>query len=606
MYSRDLIETLLKEADIVTVISAFIPVIKKGRSYVAVCPFHDDKNPSLNISPDKQIFKCFVCGTGGNAIAFVQKHLNISYQEAVQKVAEIVGFRDDRLISEANRPQINKEKQPLFDTINDLQSLYTYCLNIPEGKAARDYLDQRHLDKAEIKKYGIGYALSDGAKTIEYLEKKGHTLDKIKGIGIISSRGNIDANAGRLIFPLKDPNGQVIGFSARRINPNDHDSPKYVNSPDTQIFKKSLNLYNYDTAKNVARRDGYIYVLEGFMDVMALDKAGIPSAVALMGTSLSVDQIELLRRLNCEIRLCLDGDNPGQRGMMKIILQLNKASIPFRLVCNPNDLRDPDDILQESGPETLKNAMNQLVDPFQFQMNYYQNVEKLSKAEDRKKVLMYSIPFLRSMKPGVDQENNIVKLGKVTGYEPEIIRSQVLKASSSEDVLEEITYQEQQGFEISHPETKFIRRLAFAERKTLFYMLQNIDAVKYFERNIDNFYYPQYEKIASYIVDYVDRKNEKVSIPALLNEIELSEDEDKDTLNKTITELIDADLPYEPYSENNMDDCARAIKQEKDNLSFQRNAINPLTNTPDSEKGEKLKNIRDLINKKNAEKIKYK
>lgn len=137
-------------------------------------------------------------------------------------------------------------------------------------------------------------------------------------------------------------------------------------------------------------------------------------------------------------------------------------------------------------------------------------------------------------------------------------------------------------------------------------MLQNIDAVKYFERNIDNFYYPQYEKIASYIVDYVDRKSEKVSIPALLNEIELSEDEDKDTLYKTITELIDADLPYEPYSENNMDDCARAIKQEKDNLSFQRNAINSLTNTPDSEKGEKLKNIRDLINKKNAEKIKYK
>ena len=112
--------------------------------------------------------------------------------------------------------------------------------------------------------------------------------------------------------------------------------------------------------------------------------------------------------------------------------------------------------------------------------------------------------------------------------------------------------------------------------------------------------------IAAYIVDYVDRKSEKVSIPALLNEIELSEDEDKDTLYKTITELIDADLPYEPYSENNMDDCARAIKQEKDNLSFQRNAINSLTNTPDSEKGEKLKNIRDLINKKNAEKIKYK
>lgn len=603
MYSKDLIETLLKETDIVTVISAFIPVQQKGRSFVAVCPFHDDKNPSLNISREKQIFKCFVCGTGGNAITFVQKHLNISYQEAVQKVAEISGFHDERLEKEAYKPQVDNIKQPLFDTINDLQTLYQYCLNTPEAKDAQNYLANRHIDKDEIKKYGIGYSLTDGKKTIEYLQRKGHSLDKIKGIGIVSSVSNSDANAGRIIFPLKDKNGQVIGFSARKINPNDHDSPKYVNSPDTKIFKKSLNLYNYNNAKNSARTDGHIYVLEGFMDVMALDKASIPSAVALMGTSLSAEQIELLRQLNCEIRLCLDGDAAGQRGMMKIILQLNKAGLPFRLVCNPNDLRDPDDILQESGPEALRNAMNQLVDPFQFQMNYYQNVEHLTKAEDKKKVLMYSIPFLRSMKPGIDRENNIVRLSKITGYEPEIIRSQLTNSDFSDNALEEVTYQDQQSFELFHPETKYVKKLAFAEKQTLYYMLQNIDAVKYFEQNIDNFYYQVYEKIASFIIEYVDKNNEIANIPVLFNEIETSDDNDKDEMNRVLSELADGNLPYEPYSEDNMASCAKAIKEGKEDISTDLLMKKRLSD-PGQDIGQALNDFKNIKNKQLSERKK--
>ncbi len=603
MYSKDLIETLLKETDIVTVISAFIPVQQKGRSFVAVCPFHDDKNPSLNISREKQIFKCFVCGTGGNAITFVQKHLNISYQEAVQKVAEISGFHDERLEKEAYKPQVDNVKQPLFDTINDLQTLYQYCLNTPEAKDAQNYLSNRHIDKDEIKKYGIGYSLTDGKKTVEYLQRKGHSLDKIKGIGIVSSVSNSDANAGRIIFPLKDKNGQVIGFSARKINPNDHDSPKYVNSPDTKIFKKSLNLYNYNNAKNSARTDGYIYVLEGFMDVMALDKADIPSAVALMGTSLSVEQIELLRQLNCEIRLCLDGDAAGQRGMMKIILQLNKAGLPFRLVCNPNDLRDPDDILQESGPEALRNAMNQLVDSFQFQMNYYQNVEHLTKAEDKKKVLMYSIPFLRSMKPGIDRENNIVRLSKITGYEPEIIRNQLTNSDFIDNSLEEVTYQDQQSFELFHPETKYVKKLAFAEKQTLYYMLQNIDAVKYFEQNIDNFYYQVYEKIASFIIEYVDKNNEIANIPVLFNEIETSDDNDKDEMNRVLSELADGNLPYEPYSEDNMASCAKAIKEGKEDISTDLLMKKRLSD-PGQDIGQALNDFKNIKNKQLSERKK--
>ena len=598
MYSKDLIETLLDEADIVTVISAFIPVIKKGRSYVAVCPFHDDKNPSLNISPEKKIFKCFVCGTGGNAISFVQKHLNISYQEAVKKVAEIIGFHDDRLENEAEKPKINKEKEPLFETINDLQSLYQYCLNVPEGKLAQEYLEKRHIDRDEIKKYGIGYALSNGEKTIEYLQKKGHSLDKIKGIGIVSSSSNSDANAGRLIFPLKDQNGQVIGFSARRLD-NNKESPKYVNSPDTKIFKKSFNLYNYNNAKNSARRDGYIYVLEGFMDVMALDKAGIPSAVALMGTSLSKEQIELLRRLNAEIRLCLDGDNPGQRGMMKIILQLNKSGIPFRLVCNPNDLRDPDDILQESGPEALKSAMNQLVDAFQFQMNYYQNVEKLTKSEDREKVLLYSIPFLSSMKDGLEKENSIIRLSKVTGFEPEIIRSQLTNSASAEASLENISFSKGDSkIPMTAITQKVPKRLQNAEKVALSIMLKDIKAITYFDNNIQYFYTKIYGMIANYVTEYFEDKTESIPPALLLDEIETDDDaseKEKETMNKIVTELTYGNQNI--YGNESIEDCGKIIREEKTKI-FEENKLREEAKEPNADIAEILKKA---IEKKKAQ-----
>lgn len=597
MYSKDLIESLLKEADIVTVISSFIPVMKKGRGYVALCPFHDDKDPSLSISKERQIFKCFVCNTGGNAIGFVQKYLGISYQDAIRRVAEIVGFNDERLEKEKDEIKIDKIKQPLFDTINDLQSLYQYCLNTSDGKNAQEYLQKRNIDKNQIKKYGIGYAFDDGTKTIEYLQKKGHTLDKIKDIGIVSASSNSDANAGRLIFPLKDKNGQVVGFSARKMDSKDTESPKYVNSPDTKIFKKSLILYNYDNAKNTARRDGYIYVLEGFMDVLALDKAGIQSAVALMGTSLSAEQIELLRRLNCEIRLCLDGDNPGQKGMMKIILQLNKANIPFRLVCNPKDLRDPDEILQESGEEALKESMNNLVDPFEFQLNYYENVQKLSKKEDKIQVLKYCLPFLESIKNDLERENNIAKLSKVTGYEPSIIRDQIRKISENDDSLEEIAYSNEMKLSDSTIAQRQLKRLEAAEKKTLYYMLQNTDAVEYFNKNIFNFYITNYEKIADLIVDYVDRTNEKINVAILYNEIDQSDEteEIKNTLNKIIANLTDEEVAYEPYTEKNIADCAKVIYQEKGKINKKQSFDDKLKETPESEKGELLKQYANAI-----------
>ena len=175
MYSKDLVDDILKSCDIVSVIQRYLTVQKKGRSYVALCPFHDDKNPSLQISPEKGIFKCFSCGTGGDAIRFVQLYEHISFPEAVRKVADIIGFHDPRLDSEESRPRVDPEKEPLYGCIKTLAEYYRYYLLTDEGKAARDYLAKRGLDEESIKRFQIGYAPRDGQTTARFL------LSKVRG-----------------------------------------------------------------------------------------------------------------------------------------------------------------------------------------------------------------------------------------------------------------------------------------------------------------------------------------------------------------------------------------------------------------------------------------
>ena len=565
-YSRELVDDLLKASDIVSVISSYIPVIQKGRSYLAICPFHDDKNPSLNISKEKQIFKCFSCGAGGNALTFVQKYEKITFDEAVRKLAQISGFDDPRLSSERHEKHINPDIVPLYKCINDLQLYYRYGLATEEGKIAKEYLNKRNISDEEAEKFGIGYALSDGKKTIQYLQTKGHSLKSIEDIGIALARaeGTADSNAGRLIFSLADPDGQVIGFSARRLR--DDKSAKYVNSPETRIFQKGKMLYNYHIAKETARHDGYIYVLEGFMDVISMAKAGIQSAVAVMGTNLTDEQIHLLRRLKCEIRLCLDGDAAGQEGMMRIVNKLSKAALPFRIVSNPGDLRDPDDIFQEDGKDGLIEAMNHLVDPFDFQLNYYLNVKQLTSPEDRLRVLRYFIPFLRTIPAGIERENYIAKLARVSGYEADVIRGQIAQVEPGKSTKEENEAASQFEFDLIQPSRTFVSRLDNAERETLFYMLNEPDAVRYFRQSIDTFYNETYQAIANFILDYEQLRQSKIDVAILMNDIASSGVSDAELYEAKLSEIA-SDNYHPNYSEDQIVALAKVIREEKDKIN---------------------------------------
>ena len=500
----EIAQDLLKHVDIVKIIGSYLTLVKKGKDYKAICPFHDDTNPSLSISPEKQFFKCFVCGTGGNAITFVQKYEHMSFSEAVRKVSELSGYHPAGLDSYKENKPVDEKRQTLLKCLYDLNLYYQFALNAPEGKDGLDYFESRHLDASMRSKYKLGYAYKDGKATINFLQKKGHSIKTIEDTGItrmLSPGVFADMNQGRVTFPICDTEGNVIGFSARRIHQGDE--AKYMNSPETYLFHKTKVLYNYHIAKDVAKHKGYIYVCEGFMDIYALARIGIDEAVAIMGTALTNEHIALLRALNVEVRLCLDGDLPGQTAMMKIANDFVKAGIKFRVVDNQRSSKDPDEILNTEGKEALEAYLNKLVSRAEFALNYYLRSNPLKTVEEKKKLIIEFLPILARINSQLELDSYLRKLEKITGFETESIRKLLQEYRSREK--EGATSAKKAVMKTFHPERKALQKLATAERELLYQMMGNELAIAFYEARIHGFYDDVYRKIANYLIAYNEK-----------------------------------------------------------------------------------------------------
>ena len=562
----DLVKEIKQRADIVDVISYYLTSVqKKGKGFVAICPFHDDHDPSMQISKDKQTFHCFVCQTGGDVFTFVQKYDKCSFEEAVRKVCDIIGFDDPRLHKQVYQKKVDENLVRVYNCINELQKYYVYALTTEEGKVAREYLEKRKLTPEQCAKFGVGYSFADGKMTIEYLKAKGFSLKNIEntGIALAQTSGMNDNNQGRLIFPIKDGNGQVCGFSARKIN-DDPEAPKYVNSPETVIFTKGNILYNYHLAKQTARHDGYIYVVEGFMDVFAFDTIGITSCVALMSTKLTKQHIDLLRKLGVEIRICLDGDKPGQAAMMKLMAQLDEARLPYRLVSVPGEVRDPDEILKEDGEDKLKVYVNSLVDPFNFALNYYQNISPLGSIEDKKKVIHHFMPMIASLKDKLVQDDYIYKLAEATGFTAAAIRNSLndfkKRAGNNEAALTNVNAEVNTSLNLKAL-NRDVRRLTLAERTVLDLMFISDEAVKFYEKDIKYFYNEVYRAIANFILEQY-KSSGNVDPSLILSEVNTLDIKNKEDIISEIS-AITFRKDKAKFSKKTLEDCQNVIKEER-------------------------------------------
>lgn len=422
-------------ADIVKTISAFIDVQQKGSSYVAVCPFHHDTNPSLSISPAKNIFKCFVCQTGGNAISFVMKFLNIPYREAMRKVCEINGIPLPKDWSKARGVNGGRTLDPALSALKDLSDFYRLMLQTQEGEAAKAYLAKRQLDSDVQKAFGIGYAPKDSRLAIRFLrEKKGYSVETLEKAGIISaySKTLADRYSGRIMFPILNADGMTVAFSGRKFYPEDNSLSKYINSPETPYFHKGEILYGFSQAKASVPKEKVLFVTEGFMDVIALYRAGIHAAVALMGTILTPAHMALLKSLNALVILSLDSDAAGQNGMRIGAESLTKEGILYKLTrpFPAESGKDADEVLDKLGVQGLRKAMSLVSTPLDYALD---SLDPLSPdlLETVSRLMATHLKDYRLLSPE-EKQLTIQKISRLTGLSERYV-SDRMSADASGD-----------------------------------------------------------------------------------------------------------------------------------------------------------------------------
>lgn len=335
------------KVDIVDIVGERIPLVAKGKNFFGVCPFHDDSNPSMCVSREKQIYTCFSCHATGNVFTFLMNYEHMDFKEVLKYLGDRVGI-DTGNIHIAKK---NTKYDKYYDAYKLSLKYYQNNLNSSIGKEAKDYLANRKITEKIIKEFEIGLSLDKRDDLTTLLQKKDNDLVSLNRIGL--STDKYDIYSERIMFPLYDTNGRVVAFSGRIYKEKDlkdKTKNKYLNTKETDIFKKGQLLYHYHIAKEECRKAHSVIVMEGFMDVIRASTIGINNTVALMGTALTKEQIALLRRLSNNIILCLDGDDPGQKAMLSIGNNLLEQGIEVKIIKLPNP-DDPDTYILKNGKD---------------------------------------------------------------------------------------------------------------------------------------------------------------------------------------------------------------------------------------------------------------
>ena len=534
--SEEEINAVRNQADIVNVISHYIQVHRKGKDYVCLCPFHDDHSPSMSISPDRQIFKCFVCGKGGNVFTFVQNYEKISFPEAVGKVADMCGYHLSVQPDAYERPK-DPHKEALYSVLNETINYTMYQLDTPSALRYKEYLDKRGLDIETRKTFQIGYNPL-GSSLSEFLKAKGYEEKDLVSANVsrVNDSGIHDVFENRITFPIHDEHGNPIGFSARSIDPQNNS--KYINTNDTDIFTKGDIVYNYHRARYTARKEGKIYVCEGVTDVIAFHRAGIENAVCTLGTSCTSHQIQLLKSIAPKVVFCYDGDHAGQAATWRAAKMAREAGCEIAIVLNKTG-RDPDEIIRDSGADALKELASQEISWMEFVLNYLSSTTNMDSFLEKKEMTAKAMAEINTLKDPMDQKYFVNELAKMTGFQLEISEapsSAVSQPQESTKKLSRIPDGSQQ-----------------AQEQILCMMMTSPAAVKRFEDALGYLIGKEEQILAMMIVDAVHSRG-KADPSELIDQTESQE------IKNLISSLVTKRYYGNPYDEAVMDGAVRKVK----------------------------------------------
>ena len=539
--SEDDIKAIRQQADIVDVMSRYITLEKKGKDYKAICPFHDDHDPSLSISTDKQIFKCFVCGTGGNVFTFVQKIENISFLEAVCKVAELIHYPLHMDTSQF-QPKVD-ENQPLYDCVQSYIRFLTYELQSENGESVKRYLSQRKINEDIIKRFEIGYA-PESSRSVKYLKAKGFNEQILTDTGLIRTH-DLDTYAvfdNRLMIPIHDENGNPVGFTARRLN-EDKDVAKYINTSETKIYHKGHLIFNYHRAKEFAKKNKRCILVEGAMDVIAFEKADIHESIACLGTACTKEQIALLKRLNVPLVVCYDGDKAGKAATYKFGKLAVDYGLNFSIVKNTTG-KDPDEIFNELGKDELYLSVHKTVSFVEFLFDYLPNQYDLDNYEDKKKFTSEMQSFIERTCTDFEKADYYSRIRDLTGFDLSH-QSANIPAPKKE----------------SRNNAAVVRNIeplkngrTLAEHGVLWMILNSKLAADQFKDQIGFFQDPVCEELSLYCYDMY-RNMDHIDFDVLMSYIE------KEDVRNLLVSLMENPFHVDGYNEDFFNDSLMKIKE---------------------------------------------
>lgn len=525
--SYEEILSIQRKANIVDIIRDYVPLTQRGKNYFGICPFHDDHNPSMSVSPEKGVYKCFVCGNAGNVFNFVMEYEKVSFYEAVKIVADKIGVSID--ISTSKKE--NTKKSPLYDIYNIAYKFYQNNLNTVYGKDAKKYLLNRKIDEDVIKNFNIGLSLSD-SELCNALKAKGFKDDDIASSGVAVQNGNniYDIYKNRIMFPLYDLEGNVVGFSGRIYNQKSES--KYINTKETEIFKKGELLYNYHIAKKEARKEKNIIVVEGFMDVIRLSTIGIVNVVASMGTAVTKYQLNLIQKLAPNITLMFDGDKAGEKATNAFIELANGNDSNIKVVRLEDNL-DPDEYILTKGKDKMIYNLSHAQSVYDYKLSSYKENIDFNDSKEVSNYINVMIKEFEKIDDDIVREIEIKKLSESTNVSYDLIKSK-LKDSEKKVI---ITHK---------PKNIKINKYEKASKYILYRMINDNNMILYYFNNLSYLPNDTERKLASEIVlfykkfnsfnlsdfiIYLEDKKELINLVVDISDLKYTEDELNDNID---------------------------------------------------------------------------
>lgn len=535
--SNEEINEIRSRANIVDIISGYLQVSSKGKNYVALCPFHNDHSPSLIISPEKQIFNCFTCRTGGNVFSFVMKYENVSFAEAVSIVAKKVGFnlKNDVFVKSENK--YSKD----YEIYEYAMKYYLNNINTTDGSKAREYLLKRGINETIIKEFKLGYSGSSKDTFYKLATNKGWDIETLNKLGLINkvNENVYDTFINRVVIPIENLKGEVVGFTGRIFNGEDN-TAKYLNTKETEIFKKSSLLFNYHNAKNYIRDRKSVIVVEGNMDAIKMSAKGFKNVVALMGVALSKEQIDILKRLKVPVILMLDNDNAGEEATIKNGESLINSGVDTKVI-RLSGAKDPDEYLEKFGIDAMQNNIDKAIKYIDFKIECLKKDKDLSNMED---LITYVKEVINSINGEDDLTKEIIlsKISKDYAIDIDILKSN-LKTEVKKDVKKE---------ETQEVRDKKITKYQKASHKVLYYMLMDSKYINLYKNTL-GYFKERIERVLASEIVYYESNNGNIDVADFTTTIMGSEDEYE------FLQIILSENGNTSVSDEEFNSCVKAI-----------------------------------------------